>query len=281
MEEKDVVITYETLYEMLRIEKNREDLQKLDTNFFNNVRVYMREKRTNFESTESQSLIFEPDDKERVRLELENTKKILKNLYDKRERKIMTISLNKAKSGVVLANTANMLPSEKLLFAAVNTTLGEFRKNILYKLACGDNPDISKLPENVITQLNCRFENGTVDHIDDEGAETGQDALKQGFDDPNNSQTDGIGDLQQSVGEDETGGMRFKQADESKELKTTRNFSESGGKLEKVVFLTSIGEVVGPDLKIYGPYDKGSIESLPEELVRVLLEKRQAERAQI
>ena len=42
-------------------------------------------------------------------------------------------------------------------------------------------------------------------------------------------------------------------------------------------FHRPIGEIVGPDLKIYGPYDEGAVISLPVDLARVLVEKKQAE----
>ncbi|MBW2997604.1 hypothetical protein KY349_04655, partial [Candidatus Woesearchaeota archaeon] len=84
-------------------------------------------------------------------------------------------------------------------------------------------------------------------------------------------------DASAGLEEDETGGMHFRRAEESKELKTTPNLGDSSANDKKVRFLTPIGEIVGPDLKIYGPYDEGVVISLPNDLARVLVEKKQAE----
>ena len=43
--EKEVVITYETLFEILRREKTREELQKLPDNFHNDVGKYLSDKK--------------------------------------------------------------------------------------------------------------------------------------------------------------------------------------------------------------------------------------------
>lgn len=247
MDEKDVVITYETLFEMLRLEKNREELQKLEPSFFNDVHSYLNDKRNMFESQQSQSMLFVADEKEMTRLELENLKKILKDLYDRREKKIVRIALNKARTGLSVVNTSNMLPSEKMMFNTINNTLHEFRKNILFKLACGDIPDIDSLPKQVLSKLNCTSESDLLS----------SDSVSQD--------------------EDDTGGLHFKTPEEPKELKTNQNLSNSTADLKKVRFLTPIGEIVGPDLKIYGPYDEGSAISLPDTLARVLVEKKQAE----
>ena len=42
---KEVNITYETLFEILKREKDMADLQKLDANFFDNFVQYLNEKK--------------------------------------------------------------------------------------------------------------------------------------------------------------------------------------------------------------------------------------------
>jgi len=246
MSEKDVVITYETLFELLRIEKNREDLQKLSPTFFDDVLVYLNDKRRAFESKQSQDLLFMSDEKEKTRLEIENIKKILKDLYDRREKKIVMTAINKARTGVALVNTSSMLQSEKMLFDSLNTTLFEFRKNVLFKVACGDMPSMNE----IMTRLNIT------------ATTTEEPAPQQAeIEDDNNG----------------TGGLSFRRTEEPKELKTSLNLSDSSAATKKVRFLAPIEEIVGPDLQIYGPYEQGTVILLPNELARVLVEKRQAE----
>ncbi len=275
MEQKDVVITYETLFELLRLEKNREDLQKLDENFFEDVLTYMHDKRSAFEAQESQSVLFEADDKEIARLEYENIKKILKELYERREKKILNTSLNKARTGAVLLNTANMLPCENLMLETLSSVLSEFRKNILFKLANGEMPLVEALPDTITSTLN-----GSM-----AGILSGAIALRDGVEseDEISPEATPIPDLD----DEGTGGMHFGTTDasddsvsvveEPKELKTTPGLTENTSNVQKVRVLASIGEIVGPDLQIYGPYDEGVVIELPGELARVLVEKKQAE----
>ena len=87
-----VVITYDTLYEILRREKFKKELQKLDDNFFDNTLNYLNDKSKIYESQKEKDSIFSSEFKKTEKT-LENTKKILKELYEKRESKIIMLAL--------------------------------------------------------------------------------------------------------------------------------------------------------------------------------------------
>ena len=80
MAEKDVVITYETLFELLRIEKGREELQKLDETFMQDVATYLEQKKSTFKPKPADNVFFSLDSNKAI-VELENIKKIL--IYSK------------------------------------------------------------------------------------------------------------------------------------------------------------------------------------------------------
>ena len=46
-------------------------------------------------------------------------------------------------------NTSSMLPSERMLFESLSIIMSEFRKNVLFKLASGELPEISILSESI------------------------------------------------------------------------------------------------------------------------------------
>ena len=54
----DVIITYETVYETLRREKFRNELQLLDVEFFDNVLSYLNEKSVILDSQKNRDSIF-------------------------------------------------------------------------------------------------------------------------------------------------------------------------------------------------------------------------------
>jgi DNA replication initiation complex subunit (GINS family) len=250
MAEKEVVITYETLFELLRLEKSREELQKLSDTFFEDLISYVNNKKTRFESKESQGILFQRDEREIARQELENIKKIVKEIYDRREKKIIANALNKARTGITLIDTSKMLASEKILFSAVSSVLTQFREKVLFELANGRRPNT----ENLSDSLSLKISTGSLESplIPPGNPDRGADIQKE------------------FLGHQSA-------LYEPKELKTTPNFSEKEPIIRKVRFLQPIGEIVGPDLRIYGPYEEGSVEDLPNELARVLFDRKQAE----
>ena len=87
------LITYEMLYEILREEKTKKEITRLDENFFENVIKYMSEKRNMLESQQKKSSIFTLSESVNTKKQLENVHRILKELYERRENKILQLAL--------------------------------------------------------------------------------------------------------------------------------------------------------------------------------------------
>ncbi|MBR9676752.1 DNA replication complex GINS family protein [Candidatus Woesearchaeota archaeon] len=113
----EVNITYETLFEILRREKNREELQTLTKTFLEDVKNYLQTKKNVATKNQEQNTLFSKDDTDNTLKQLTNTNKILSELYDRRERKIMILALNKAKTQSNIVNTTALLEHEKTLYA--------------------------------------------------------------------------------------------------------------------------------------------------------------------
>ena len=62
----DIVITYETLFEMFRREKNRGELQELEADFYGNVVEYLKQKQEILTNSSDSNLFAE---EEKVRTE--------------------------------------------------------------------------------------------------------------------------------------------------------------------------------------------------------------------
>lgn len=132
--DQNIVITYETLYELLRREKYRPELQKLDENFFNNVVKYIEEKTEILASQRKKVSIFASTEIVNTQKQLDNINKILKELYEKRESKILQIALFSSRTNVSVNDTESMLPEEKEFYEAIKGVLNDYRTGILYKL---------------------------------------------------------------------------------------------------------------------------------------------------
>jgi DNA replication factor GINS len=143
MAEKEINITYETLFELLRREKNREELQKLDKTFFPDIVNYLKEKESAFEQLRQKQDLFAAEEKKKAEKQLENIKKILKELYEKREKKIIEMSLDASRTNSAI-DTSAMLNEEKMLYENAFSLLNKFRENVLLNLQHANLPEIKK-----------------------------------------------------------------------------------------------------------------------------------------
>ena len=129
----EVIITYETLYELLRQEKFKTELQKLNQDFFKNVVTYLNEKEAIIKSQSVKDNIFASTEVEKTKTQLKNVKNILKEIYDKRESKILKSAQFNSRTQT-LPDTSAMLPEEEALYHQLLNTLGNSRKNILFNI---------------------------------------------------------------------------------------------------------------------------------------------------
>lgn len=130
----DVNISYETLFELLRLEKTREDLQKLDLDFFDDLLKYLKEKRSNMDSLNSKDDIFAVEQRKKADVQEENLRKILRELYERRERKIINMAVDKSRASDSVIDTSSLLHEEKILYENLVKILNSFRQGILYNL---------------------------------------------------------------------------------------------------------------------------------------------------
>ena len=113
METKEVNITYETLFELLKREKDMTDLQKLEPSFFNDFVEYLNEKNKILDKEDS---LFSYDEKKKVEKQIENAKRIIKEIYERREKKILNIALIKSRTKSDVIDISSFLENEKKVF---------------------------------------------------------------------------------------------------------------------------------------------------------------------
>lgn len=144
-ETKDIIITYDTLFEILRNEKTKEDIQKLHKTFFHDVINYLNEKQNNINEKKDQQGLFELDEKEKTLYQIGNIKKILRDIYERREKKIISMALNKSRFSSNIIDTSTLLEEEKLFYEMMISLLDSQRENILNRLLRGEQFEKPKL----------------------------------------------------------------------------------------------------------------------------------------
>ena len=135
METKEVNITYETLFELLKREKDITDLQKIDPNFFNHFVDYLNEKKMMLNKEDT---LFSYEEKKKIDKQIENAKRIIKEIYERREKKILDIALIKSRTKSNVIDTSALLEHEKGFLDEVIKVLDSYRSDIIGNVMNGE-----------------------------------------------------------------------------------------------------------------------------------------------
>jgi len=127
-----VKVTYDTIFEMLMREKSGDELQKLDPQLFNDLIVYLSEKKKTTASNATDA--FSLGEKERASKQLQNISRMLTELYERREKKIVNMAMIRSRTGADIIDTSTLLAEETMLFDALVAQLDYYRNNILFKV---------------------------------------------------------------------------------------------------------------------------------------------------
>jgi DNA replication initiation complex subunit (GINS family) len=116
-------ISYRLLRKIQQIEKNTPVLTDLDNDFYTNLEKYLSDLNTHLKSESDEHK------KKLIDEEIINTKKIIINIYEQREKKILLAAISKARSGD--PDLKNMVSVEKAFFDSILNLINTFRENIL------------------------------------------------------------------------------------------------------------------------------------------------------
>lgn len=259
MEMESIKITLETLYDILRNEKKRDELQKLEDTFYLDVVGYLKEKTAIFNSKKIDSDILAAGERDKIDYEIRSIKRILKDIYEKREKKILEIALNKSHTGSDLIDTSSMLREEKLFYQQLLNNLDSFRRGILIKIHRCEFPDLlsmtqdtSSLPINFTTSIPAKEAQEPItkfETTEDENEET------------ENQETIPISPPSQII-------------NPSPELTPKQSLIN----LTKIKFIRPTPKFIWKDMKEYGPFDPGEQIDIYPEVAELLIRKERAEK---
>ena len=117
------VFTYDDLYELLRLEISSKDLQPLSLDILKKIKKYIDSKEKLLEKAESSKFSKE---KRRLLEEIDNARRILSNLHQKRVKKIINRAIFTIRSESGAKDTSNMLKFEEELY---NKLIKELESN--------------------------------------------------------------------------------------------------------------------------------------------------------
>lgn len=149
----EIAVTFETLYDLLIREKQREELLPLEPTFYQDVITYLKEKLKVWEKISAENDLFTMGERDKVEAELKNIRKVLKDLYERREKKIMELALNRSRVGHSL-ETGSLLDDERKMLESVTNVLDRYRHGILLNLLKMELPHVDE--QKVIVELATR-----------------------------------------------------------------------------------------------------------------------------
>jgi DNA replication initiation complex subunit (GINS family) len=118
----DEEITYKTLRKIQQAEKNSPQITQINKEFYRDVTVFLKELEKRLveeKKPQKQMLLAE---------ESQNIEKIIRNIYEHREKKIMLAAISKARGGN--PSIKHLLPEEKTFFDELYKNIVSFRKQM-------------------------------------------------------------------------------------------------------------------------------------------------------
>ncbi|MFH1649557.1 MAG: hypothetical protein ABIA93_03340 [Candidatus Woesearchaeota archaeon] len=135
----EVKVTYETLYDLSRREKGSQELQKLDSAFFEDVSSYIAEKKA---LLGDQQGVFAQG--KSAQTQIQNITKLVREIYEKREKKILYLAMDRVRTGSTIIDTSTLIAEERAFYEEAVKFLTSRRDAVLEKIL---SPPETTLPK--------------------------------------------------------------------------------------------------------------------------------------
>jgi len=232
---KENVITYETFRKFQRYERDNKQLQKLPEDFYQSCAEWMKRKEKIYEETKDPMII----------KEIENVMTIIKDILDRRERKLLLLAMHSVRGNAV---PQNLLPFEAKHFDIIVEHLREMREGILSQIK------------------------GTGEE------KSGEEKKEEPKEEEPEEKTEDI-KKEEKVVEKEAEEETKKEEEVAEELKKDEKLPKikqiDGFKLVRI--LDEIPQFLGTDGRIYGPFKPEDLVTLEEKVADLIINKNKAE----
>ena len=233
-----MTISYEDIYELLRTEKYSADLQPLKHQDLIKIKEYFELKEEMLKKQKSSTVFFDRSKQDKIVIEIENAWRALRDLYERREKKIINRALFTSRTNFKLKDSTNMLASEEKLYSLLIDLLR--RNNIEFFENFG---------------IKIKYESEKTEPVPEKSIEN--EATK---------------DLK-----DEKAQAEIKAVDDSNLTAASEADKIIEPKLKKLIrFIETVSELVDTDLQTCGPFEKEDVANLPEELANLLIKQSKA-----
>jgi len=244
-------ITYNDIYELLRSEKNSADLESIDAGYLARVKDYLAAKRKLLEAQKG-GMFSGLKERAKILSEIENVRGALKDLFEKREYKVINRALYTLRTDLKMKDTTNMLPSEVELYNALLTILD--KSKLAFLSLIDENVTEDKLPrvDAVSTP--------EIAPIVELAPSLSPPAASEVIDNPPPAEP-----------AEEEVVLNNEELASSDDAQASQDIS--------LTFLEAVPELVDANLNKHGPFREGQTASMPSELAIILMAQGKAKTA--
>jgi DNA replication initiation complex subunit (GINS family) len=143
-QEKKVNISYQVLFELARREKTRDELQKLEPTFFDDIVEYLNEKKQLLKEQKQKLDTYSVDEQDKTERQLDNIYRLIKDLYERREKKIVMMALSQSRTRGAITNTTTLLNEEAEFYEELVKLFDGFRAKILSSIIQGRKLEMTR-----------------------------------------------------------------------------------------------------------------------------------------
>ena len=128
------ILTFESLFDLYHKEKTTSQLNSIDPGFLDDIFTYLKQKRSFIESIKKKSDMLSQSQLLNMEKQFSNAVRLLKDLLERRQRKIIDIALNKVRIHNPILDDSFMHPYEIQFYHSVFGLFNSFKKNMIDKL---------------------------------------------------------------------------------------------------------------------------------------------------
>jgi DNA replication initiation complex subunit (GINS family) len=250
----DSVITFESIFDLVRKEKGNDVLQPLPQEIYEQIVNYLKTKIKQYEDAKTQGVA--AAELEKIKTQIVSARKLIKELYERRERKILLLATDRSRTGSALPDEKSLLDEEKRMFDQACEILDSYRKGILLKLVnakmpfSGNDPPAAAAPS--LQQHEPRMH---------------QEAMHEAK-------------IAQSIKTDQPNASANEDAPSAAkaEYKLPDGIvSVEPEELSLIRFTGFVPKFLGKKMELFGPYEPGDMANLDKDIAEILIKRGRAE----
>lgn len=260
------VITYETFRKFQKQERDSENLQKLPEDFFESCAEWINRKGKAYQDSNDSM----------AQREIENVLGIIKDILDRRERKLLLMAMHAVRTDAV---PQNLHPYEEKCFDSAVENLKNMREMIL-AIIKGDVKEVpkAKKPEKKPEPKEEKPESKTEPEVEPESKEETRKEEQKPEPVPD--------EILPKTRQEKSVQAPVPEPEESKEEPSKEKPNEEEVSLPKIVeppgykmvrILEEVPKFLGTDGKAYGPFRSGDLVTLEKRIAELLVSKGKVE----